>query len=65
VTAPAETFTGFGEGAVEFYDGLIADNSKAYWTDHRAVYERDVLAPMQAHAANSGRSTPTHRHHRT
>jgi uncharacterized protein (TIGR02453 family) len=41
-------FAGFGEGAVEFYDGLIADNSKAYWTDHRAVYERDVLAPMQA-----------------
>jgi uncharacterized protein (TIGR02453 family) len=41
-------FTGFGEGAVEFYDGLLADNSKAYWTDHRAVYERDVLAPMQA-----------------
>ncbi len=44
----AAGFTGFGEGAVEFYDGLLADNSKAYWTDHRAVYERDVLAPMQA-----------------
>ena len=42
------SFTGFGEGAVEFYDGLAADNSKAYWTDHRAVYERDVLGPMQA-----------------
>ena len=42
------TFTGFGEGAVEFYDGLIADNSKAYWTDQRAVYEADVRAPMQA-----------------
>ena len=41
-------FAGFGEGAVEFYDGLLADNSKAYWTDHRAVYERDVLAPMRA-----------------
>jgi uncharacterized protein (TIGR02453 family) len=42
------TFTGFGEGAVEFYDGLIADNSKAYWTDQRDVYEADVRAPMQA-----------------
>ncbi|GAA0902283.1 DUF2461 domain-containing protein [Pseudonocardia zijingensis] len=42
------TFTGFGEGAVEFYDGLIADNSKAYWTDQRAVYERDVRGPMEA-----------------
>ena len=42
------TFTGFGDGVVEFYDGLIADNSKAYWTDQRAVYEADVRAPMQA-----------------
>ena len=41
-------FAGFGEGAVEFYDGLAADNSKAYWTDHRAVYDADVLAPMKA-----------------
>ncbi len=41
------TFTGFGEYAVEFYDGLEADNSKAYWTDQRAVYEADVKAPMQ------------------
>jgi uncharacterized protein (TIGR02453 family) len=42
------SFTGFGEYAVEFYDGLEADNSKAYWTDQRAVYEADVRAPMQA-----------------
>jgi uncharacterized protein (TIGR02453 family) len=41
-------FTGFGDGAVEFYDGLRADNSKAYWTDHREIYERDVRAPMLA-----------------
>lgn len=42
------TFTGFGEYAVEFFDGLEADNSKAYWTDQRGVYESDVRAPMQA-----------------
>jgi len=41
-------FGGFGEGAVDFYDGLEADNSKAYWTDHRGVYENDVKAPMLA-----------------
>ncbi len=41
-------FAGFGEAAVEFYDGLVADNSKAYWTDHKATYERDVRAPMLA-----------------
>ncbi|OLT22244.1 TIGR02453 family protein [Pseudonocardia sp. CNS-139] len=47
MTVPA-TFSGFGEGAVEFYDGLEADNSKAYWTDRRDVYEQDVKAPMLA-----------------
>jgi uncharacterized protein (TIGR02453 family) len=41
-------FAGFGEGAVEFYDGLLADNSKAYWADRKEVYERDVRDPMQA-----------------
>ncbi len=41
------TFSGFGEDAVEFYDGLAADNSKAYWTDRKHVYERDVRGPMQ------------------
>jgi uncharacterized protein (TIGR02453 family) len=44
----AGKFTGFGEHAVDFYDGLVADNSKAYWTDHREIYESDVRAPMQA-----------------
>ena len=42
------TFGGFGEEAIEFYDGLLADNSKAYWTDRKAVYEEHVRAPMQA-----------------
>jgi len=42
------TFSGFGEGAVEFYDGLEVDNTKAYWTDQREIYESHVRAPMQA-----------------
>jgi len=41
-------FAGFGEDAVEFYDGLLADNSKAYWSARKAVWESDVRAPMQA-----------------
>jgi uncharacterized protein (TIGR02453 family) len=41
-------FAGFGERLVDFYDGLEADNSKPYWTDHRAVYEEQVRAPMAA-----------------
>jgi uncharacterized protein (TIGR02453 family) len=44
----AGKFTGFGEHAIDFYDGLGADNSKAYWTDNREIYESDVRAPMQA-----------------
>jgi uncharacterized protein (TIGR02453 family) len=41
-------FTGFGERAVDFFDGIIADNSKAYWTDNRDIYESDVRTPMLA-----------------
>jgi uncharacterized protein (TIGR02453 family) len=44
----AGKFTGFGEHAIDFYDGLNADNSKAYWTDNKETYESDVRAPMQA-----------------
>ena len=42
------SFAGFPERALEFYEGLEADNTKAYWTDHRHVYEHDVRAPLQA-----------------
>ncbi len=40
-------FGGFPEEALLFYEGLEADNSKAYWTDNKAVYEEHVRAPMQ------------------
>jgi uncharacterized protein (TIGR02453 family) len=42
------TFEGFPERALEFYEGLLADNSKAYWADHKAVYDECVKAPMLA-----------------
>ncbi|GAA2364791.1 DUF2461 domain-containing protein [Saccharopolyspora halophila] len=41
-------FEGFGDAAVEFYDGLLADNSKAYWNDNLAIYREHVRAPMEA-----------------
>ena len=41
-------FTGFPEQALDFYEGLEADNSKAYWTDHKPVYDGSVRAPLQA-----------------
>ncbi len=39
-------FSGWPEEALEFYEGLAADNSKAYWTAHKRIYEEDVLRPM-------------------
>jgi uncharacterized protein (TIGR02453 family) len=39
-------FSGWPQEALAFYTGLEADNSKSYWTAHRAVYDRAVLAPM-------------------
>jgi uncharacterized protein (TIGR02453 family) len=41
-------FTGFGEHAVDFYDGLEVDNSKSYWEDNKHLYASDVRAPMEA-----------------
>ncbi len=41
-------FSGFGEHAVEFFDGLEADNSKPYWDDNLALYKADVREPMEA-----------------
>ncbi|TDC89645.1 DUF2461 domain-containing protein [Saccharopolyspora aridisoli] len=41
-------FEGFGDGVVEFYEGLLADNSKAYWADNQRLYAEHVRAPMEA-----------------
>jgi uncharacterized protein (TIGR02453 family) len=39
-------FSGWTEEALDFYDGLAADNCKSYWAAHKAVYEDKVLRPM-------------------
>jgi uncharacterized protein (TIGR02453 family) len=39
-------FSGWPEEALEFYEGLAADNTKTYWTARKAVYEEKVLGPM-------------------
>ncbi|MCY1145046.1 DUF2461 domain-containing protein [Actinoplanes sp. Pm04-4] len=41
------TFRGWASEALEFYDGLEADNSKTYWTAHLAFYEEKVREPMR------------------
>jgi uncharacterized protein (TIGR02453 family) len=39
-------FSGWPEEALDFYDGLAVDNSKSYWTEHKATYEQKILHPM-------------------
>ena len=33
--------------AIDFYDGLEEDNSKAYWQAHKATYDLSVRGPME------------------
>ncbi len=40
-------FSGWPIEAVEFYEGLQADNSKVYWQSHKEVYEQYVRGPME------------------
>src|SRR5262245_586317 len=39
-------FRGWPAEAIEFYEGLEADNSRTYWQEHKTVYEEVVRAPM-------------------
>lgn len=39
-------FGGFTGEAFAFYEGLLGDNSKSYWTSHKETYERHVRDPM-------------------
>jgi uncharacterized protein (TIGR02453 family) len=46
------SFAGWPPEAIAFYEGLEADNTKAYWTSHKAVYESAVRGPMEALVAD-------------
>ena len=41
-------FTGIPIAALDFYEDLEADNSKAFWAAHKHVYDESVRAPMEA-----------------
>lgn len=41
-------FKGWPVEAIEFFEGLEADNSRSYWQENKTVYETKVLAPMTA-----------------
>jgi uncharacterized protein (TIGR02453 family) len=40
------SFQGWPEEALDFYEGLEADNTKTYWTAHKAIFEEKVRGPM-------------------
>lgn len=42
------TFDGIPIAALDFYEDLEADNSKTFWTAHKAIYDESVLAPIKA-----------------
>jgi uncharacterized protein (TIGR02453 family) len=50
--AASRAFKGWKAEAVEFFEGLEADNSKAYWQAHKPDYDALVLKPMQDLAAD-------------
>src|SRR3954467_13849481 len=39
-------FRGWPVEAIEFFEGLEADNSKTYWQEHKTVYDESVRKPM-------------------
>lgn len=41
-------FTGIPVAALDFYDDLEMDNSRAFWQEHRHVYDSAVKPPMTA-----------------
>jgi uncharacterized protein (TIGR02453 family) len=45
---PQAGFSGFPVAALDFYDDLEMDNTKAFWTAHKEIYESAVKAPMAA-----------------
>lgn len=44
-TAP---FSGFGPGAVAWFEGLAQDNSREYWAATKDAWAADVRAPLEA-----------------
>ncbi|MFM7147456.1 MAG: DUF2461 family protein, partial [Actinomycetales bacterium] len=47
----ATRFEGFPAEAFEFYDALADNNTRPWWNEHKAEYERAVRDPMLAFLA--------------
>jgi uncharacterized protein (TIGR02453 family) len=42
------SFAGIPVAALDFYEDLEADNTKAFWTAHKQIYDEQVKAPLEA-----------------
>ncbi len=47
MTSTIGAFDGFGDGAMDFLEGLAADHTKAYFDAHRAIYDDEIARPMK------------------
>ena len=55
------TFTGWPPAALDFYAGLEANNSRAYWLAHKVTYDECVKAPfLELSATVEQRFGPLH-----
>ncbi len=44
----ADRFAGFGPAALEFLEGLEADNTRAYFDRNRTTYQAELALPAKA-----------------
>ena len=40
-------FTGFGKGAIAFFDDLAANNNREWWQANKKRYEDEIRRPME------------------
>ena len=43
-----KAFRGWSAEAAEFLEGIELENTRAYWTANKHIYQAEVLAPMEA-----------------
>ena len=48
IVAMATPFRGWSDEVFTFYEQLEADNTRTFWTEHRATYDDEVRAPFDA-----------------
>jgi uncharacterized protein (DUF2461 family) len=44
---PESSFTGFTQRTIDFFNALEANNTKAWFSDHRREFDEFVLLPLQ------------------